>query len=35
MILGYTLGQILGSLLFIVVTLEQSHGDQSLYLARI
>ena len=34
MILGYTLGQILGSLIF-VVTLEQSHGDQSLYLARM
>ena len=33
--LGLALGQILGSLIFVVVTLEQSHGDQSLYLARM
>lgn len=36
---GYTLslilGQILGSLIFVVVTLEQSHGDQILYLVRM
>lgn len=32
--LGQILGQILGSLIF-VVTLEQCHGDQSLYLARM
>lgn len=32
--LGQTLGQILGSLIF-VVTLEQSHGDQILYLVRM
>lgn len=29
------LGQILGSLIFVVVTLEQSHGDQILYLVRM
>ena len=34
-VLSLILSQILGSLLFIVVTLEQSHGDQSLYLARM
>ena len=33
--LGQILGQILGNLILIVVTLEQSHGDQSLYLARM
>ena len=32
---GLTLGQILGSLIFVVVALEQCHGDQSLYLARM
>ena len=33
--LGHDLSQILGSLIFIVVTLEQCHGDQILYLARM
>ena len=33
--LGQILSQILGSLIFVVVTLEQCHGDQSLYLARM
>ena len=32
---GQILGQILGRLIFVVVTLEQCHGDQSLYLARM
>ena len=32
---SHALSQILGNLIFIVVTLEQSHGDQSLYLARM
>lgn len=34
-VLGLALGQILGSLIFVVVTLEQCHSDQSLYLARM
>ena len=34
-VLGLALGQILGSLIFVVVTLEQSHGDQILYLVRM
>lgn len=34
-VLSHVLSQILGSLIFIVVTLEQCHGDQSLYLARM
>ena len=38
-VLGLTLdqifGQILGRLIFVVVALEQCHGDQSLYLARM
>lgn len=33
--LGQILSQILGSLIFVVVTLEQSHGDQILYLVRM
>lgn len=33
--LSHVLGQILGSLIFVVVALEQCHGDQSLYLARM
>ena len=33
--LDLVLGQILGSLIFVVVAFEQSHGDQSLYLARM
>ena len=35
LVLDEILGQILGSLIFIVVTLEQCHGDQILYLARM
>ena len=34
-VLGQILGQILGSLIFVVVTLEQCHGDQILYLVRM
>ena len=34
-VLSLILSQILGSLLFIVVALEQCHDDQSLYLARM
>ena|GEM_PF-4958512 len=33
--LDQILSQILGSLIFVVVTLEQSHGDQILYLVRM
>lgn len=35
LVLDEILGQILGSLIFVVVTLEQSHGDQILYLVRM
>ena len=34
-VLCLALGQILGSLIFVVVTLEQSHGDQILYFVRM
>ncbi len=33
--LGLALSHVLGSLIFVVVTLEQSHGDQILYLVRM
>jgi len=35
LVLRQILGQILGRLIFIVVTLEQCHGDQILYLVRM
>lgn len=35
LVLDEILGQILGSLIFVVVTFEQSHGDQILYLVRM